>query len=94
MENIVVCRGLKVFNSNKFCKTIKDIIKYKGCLKSARIKRYLKMPVLRRTYIFFTTHKAYFFVTLPINLPFLFLKVVSSSSKNTNNPPPVILNVM
>ena len=32
-----------------------------------------------------------FFLTLQINLSFLFLKVVSSSSKNTNNPPPIYI---
>ena len=48
---------------------------------------------MRKTYTFFTTHKAYFsFLTLQINLSFLFLKVVySSSSKNTNNPTPVYI---
>ena len=48
------------------------------------------MPIFGKTYTFFTTHMAYFiFYTLQINLSFLSLKVVSSSSKNANNQPQV-----
>ena len=85
MEDIVVCRDLKVFNSDEFYKIIEDIIKFKGCLKSARIKRCLKRAVLRRTYIFLTTHSLFFFNIT--NKSFLF----NSSSTNTNNPPPVYI---
>ena len=54
----------------KRLKRVKDIIKHKGCQKTARIKRCLKIPVFRRTYIFFTLHKAFFllFLTLQINI--------------------------
>ena len=38
----------------KRLKRVKDIIKLKGCKKPAQMKKkWLKMPVLRRTYIFF-----------------------------------------
>ena len=69
----------------KKLKRVKDIIKHKGCQKWRELKRCLNIPVLRRTCIFFTTHKAFLFFIIT-NLHFYFLKVVSSSLKNT---PPV-----
>ena len=66
----------------------REKIKHKVSQIGANKKRCLKMPIFGKTYTFFTTNKAYFiFYTLQINLSFLSLKVVSSSSKYTNNPP-------
>ena len=69
----------------KKLRRVKEIIKHKGCQKWRELKRCLNIPVLRRTCIFFTTHKAFLFFIIT-NLHFYFLKVVSSSLKNT---PPV-----
>ena len=76
----------KFFNSNTCCKRIeeskvdftkkrvKDIIKHKGCQKSTRMKKMLKMPVFRKTYIFSQPRQLfYLFLTLQINLSFLFI---------------------
>ena len=64
----------KFFNSNTCCKRIeeskvdftkkrvKDIIKHKGCQKSTRMKKMLKMPVYLKTYIIFTTQKPFLFI--------------------------------
>jgi len=55
----------------------------------ANQKDALKYPFCVEPISFSQTIKPIFFSTLQINLWFLFLKVVSSSSKNTNKPPTV-----
>ena len=74
-------------------KRVKDTIKHKDVKKRCELKRCLKMPVLRKIFIFFTNRKAYFkfFLTLQINRSFLFITVVSPSSKITFNPPSVYI---
>ena len=84
-----VCKRIKESKGDftkkriKRLKKVKDLIKHKGCQKSARIK---KMPLLRKTYTFFKTHKANFIFYITNKSIILFRTVVSFSSKNTNNP--------
>jgi len=83
-------------NTCYVCKRIKeskDDFTKKRLKRLKRVKDIIKqMPLLRKTYTFFTTHKAYFiFLNITNKSIILFLILVSSSSKYTNNPPLVYI---
>ena len=57
----------------KKIKKSRDIINHKGDKNQHELKRCLKMPILRKTYTFFTTHQVYFIFLNITNKSIIFI---------------------